>query len=51
MEKEPLLASKKIQEAEKMIGAGVPIEVICKILKLPLSQLQHLRQQGEARFK
>jgi len=41
----------KIREAEKMIEAGAPIELICRIFKIPVDQLQHLRQQGNANFK
>lgn len=41
----------KMREAEKMIEDGVPMEIICKVLKIPPSQLQHLGSKGDANFK
>jgi len=41
----------KMREAEKMIEDGVSLTVICKVLKIPLSQLQHLGTKGETNFK
>ena len=46
-----LSLSAKIREAEKMIKDGIPIEVICRVLKIPPDQLRYLRQQGDADFK
>ena len=36
----------KMREAEKMIEDGVPMEIICKVLKILPSQLQHLGTKG-----
>ena len=41
----------KLREAEKMIAEGIPIEIICRILRMSPTQLQDLRQSGEACFK
>ena len=41
----------KLREAEKMIEDGVPLTVICKVLKIPPAQLQHLGTKGDTHFK
>lgn len=41
----------KMREAEKMIEDGVPLTVICKVLKIPPAQLQHLGTKGDTHFK
>ena len=45
------LRPSQIREAEKMIEDGVPVEVICKVLKISPAQLQHLGDTGNANFK
>ena len=46
-----LSRSEKIREAEKMAADDVPMEVICRVLKISPDQLRYLRQQGDADFK
>ena len=45
------MQANKMREAEKMIADGVPLTVICKVLKIPPFQLQHLGSKGEVHFK
>ncbi len=41
----------KMREAKKMLEDGVPLTVICKVLKISPSQLQYLGTKGDANFK
>ena len=45
------MQANKMREAEKMITDGVPLTVICKVLQISPSQLQHLGNKGDANFK
>ena len=41
-----LLEPAQIREAAKMLEDGVPIEVICKVMKVLPDRLRYLRQQS-----